>query len=159
RAARVDGTPHAVTLQNEYSLLQREIERDVIPVCVSLGLGVLPFFPLASGLLSGKYRRDERPAKGTRLGDRDEIPDGVDWEAIEALGRLAGERGVELIDVAIAGLAAQPGVASVIAGARRPEQARRNAQAGLWQPAPEDLEAIDGIVPSRRPFAPRRAEG
>ena len=143
------------TLQNEYSLLRREIERDVIPVCQSLGVSVLPYFPLASGLLSGKYRRGERAPDGSRLANRDEIASDVDWDAIEALEQFAAKRGVDLIDVAIGGLAAQPMVASVIAGAKTPEQVRRNARAGLWGPTPEDLEEIDRIVPPHRPSAAR----
>jgi aryl-alcohol dehydrogenase-like predicted oxidoreductase len=147
RVSRAEGWARFVTLQNEYSLLEREIERDVIPVCRQLGLGVIPYFPLASGLLSGKYRRGEAPPEGSRLANRDEIASEVDWDAIEALERFAAERGIELIDVAVGALAAQPAVASVIAGAKTPEQVRRNARAGLWQPGPEDLEEIDRIVP------------
>jgi aryl-alcohol dehydrogenase-like predicted oxidoreductase len=134
------------SLQNEYSLLRREIERDVIPVCERLGVSVLPYFPLASGLLTGKYRRGERPPDDSRLANRDEIASDVDWDTIEAFERFAAERGVEPIDVAIGGLAAQPAVASVIAGAKRPEQVRRNAEAGRWQPSAEDLAELDRIT-------------
>jgi aryl-alcohol dehydrogenase-like predicted oxidoreductase len=153
RAAHNAGFVHFVSIQNEYSLLWREIERDVVPVCERLGVAVVPYFPLASGLLTGKYRRGEPAPEGTRLAGRESSASDLDWEAIEALERFAEERGIELIDVAIGGLAAQPMVASVIAGATKPEQARRNAQAGLWQPTREDLEAIDRIMPSRRPGA------
>jgi aryl-alcohol dehydrogenase-like predicted oxidoreductase len=153
RVSRVNGVAHFVTLQNEYSLLRREIERDVIPVCESLGISVLPYFPLASGLLSGKYTRGAAAPSGSRLANRDEIASDVDWDALEALERFAAERGIEMIDVAIGGLAAQPMVASVIAGAKTPEQVRRNARAGLWEPSADDLDEIDAIVPSRRPFA------
>jgi aryl-alcohol dehydrogenase-like predicted oxidoreductase len=134
------------TLQNEYSLLRREIERDVIPACERLGVGVLPYFPLASGLLSGKYRRGHAPPEGSRLANRDEIASDVDWDTIEALDRFARERGVELLDVAIGGLAAQPAVLSVIAGAKTPEQARRNAEAGRWEPSADDLAELDRIT-------------
>jgi aryl-alcohol dehydrogenase-like predicted oxidoreductase len=137
---------HVVSLQNEYSLLRREIEREVIPACERLGVSVIPYFPLASGLLSGKYRRDATPPGDSRLANRDEIATDVDWDAIEALERFADERGVELIDVAIGGLAAQPMVASVIAGAKRPEQVRRNARGGLWQPSAEDLAELDRLT-------------
>ncbi|HEY0633533.1 MAG TPA: aldo/keto reductase [Thermoleophilaceae bacterium] len=135
-----------VSLQNEYSLLRRAIERDVIPACRRLGVSVIPYFPLASGLLSGKYRRGEAPPADSRLANRDEIASDVDWDAIEALQRFADERGIELVDVAIGWLAAQPAVASVIAGAKRPEQARRNARAGLWEPSEEDLAELDRIT-------------
>jgi aryl-alcohol dehydrogenase-like predicted oxidoreductase len=120
----------------------------VIPACERLGVGVLPFFPLASGLLTGKYRRGERPPSGSRLANRDEIASDVDWDKIEALDRFASERGIEMIDVAIGGLAAQPAVTSVIAGAKTPEQVRRNAEAGRWQPSDEDLEELNRIAPS-----------
>jgi aryl-alcohol dehydrogenase-like predicted oxidoreductase len=135
-----------VSLQNEYSLLRRAIERDVIPACERLGVSVIPYFPLASGLLSGKYRRGEAPPADSRLANRDEIASDVDWDTIEALGRFADARGIELIDVAIGWLAAQRSVASVIAGAKRPEQAQRNARAGLWQPSDEDLADLDRIT-------------
>lgn len=138
-------TPVA-SLQNEYSLLRREIERDVIPACERLGVGVLPYFPLASGLLSGKYRRGEEAPEGTRLAGRGPLASDADWDAIEALERFAAARGIELIDVAVGGLAARPAVASVIAGATKPEQVRRNAAAARWQPAAEDLEEIDRIL-------------
>ena len=134
------------SLQNEYSLLRREIEKEVLPACERLGVGVLPYFPLASGLLSGKYRRGERAPDGSRLANRDEIASDVDWETIEGLARFADERGVEMIDVAIGWLAARPAVASVIAGAKTPEQVRRNAEAGRWEPSPEDIEELDRIT-------------
>jgi aryl-alcohol dehydrogenase-like predicted oxidoreductase len=143
-----DKVAHIVSVQNEYSLLRREIERDVIPVCRQLGIAVIPYFPLASGLLSGKYRRGEAPPSDSRLANRDEIASDVDWDAIEALERFAAERGLDLIDVAVGGLAAQPMVSSVIAGAKRPEQARRNAQAALWRPSDEDLAELDRILPA-----------
>ena len=143
-----DRAAHVVSVQNEYSLLRRDIERDVIPVCERLGISVIPYFPLASGLLSGTYRRHEAPPGDSRLANRDEIASEVDWDTIEALERFAAERGVELIDVAVGGLAAQPMVSSVIAGAKRPEQARRNAHAGLWRPTEADLAELDRILPA-----------
>jgi aryl-alcohol dehydrogenase-like predicted oxidoreductase len=139
RVARV------VSLQNEYSLLRRGIERDVVPACERLGVSVIPYFPLASGLLTGKYRRGEPAPSDSRLAGRDSIATEEEWDVIEALSRFASERGTEPVDVAIGGLAAQPAVASVIAGAKRPEQARRNAQAGLWEPSPEDLAELRRI--------------
>jgi aryl-alcohol dehydrogenase-like predicted oxidoreductase len=135
------------TVQNEWSLLRREIEREVIPVAEQLGVGVLPYFPLASGLLSGKYRRGEDAPGGTRLAGRGELASDAEWDAIEALERFAAERGIELIDLAIGWLAAQPTVVSVIAGATKPEQVRRNVQAAQWQPSPGDLEEIAAILP------------
>lgn len=134
------------TLQNEYSLLRREIEREVIPACERLGVGVLPYFPLASGLLSGKYTRGAAAPEGSRLANRDEIASDVDWDKLEALEAFARDRGIEMIDVAIGGLAAQPAVLSVIAGAKTPEQARRNAEAGRWEPSADDLAELDRIT-------------
>jgi aryl-alcohol dehydrogenase-like predicted oxidoreductase len=139
-----------VSVQNEYSLLKRGIEAEVTPECERLGVAVIPFFPLASGLLTGKYRRGEDPPEGTRLHDYGEVADDETFDRLEALARFAEERGVEPIDVAIGGLAAQPAVSSVIAGATKPEQIRRNARAGEWKPSAEDLAEIDRIFPPGR---------
>ena len=130
--------------------LTREIEAEVVPTCERFGLGVLPYFPLARGLLTGKYRRDQPPPAGTRLAGQRAVYDMADWDAIEALHRYAAERGRSLLDVAIGGLAAQPCVSSVIAGATTPEQVRANVAAGAWQPSPADLAALDEIVPPRQ---------
>jgi len=138
-----------ISVQNEYSLLNREIEAEVVPACERFGVGILPYFPLAHGLLTGKYRRDERPAAGTRLANRLEVYDHADWDAIEALTAYAAERGRSLLDVAIGGLAAQPCVSSVIAGATTPDQVRANVVAGSWEPSPTDLAVLDQIVPPR----------
>jgi aryl-alcohol dehydrogenase-like predicted oxidoreductase len=132
-----------VSLQNEYSLLNRTIESEVVPACERHGLGILPYFPLARGLLTGKYRRGEAGPPGARLSDRDEIADARAFDVVEALGRYAEERGVTLLEVAIGGLAAQPAVASVIAGATRPEQIAGNARAARWSPSEDDLRALD----------------
>jgi aryl-alcohol dehydrogenase-like predicted oxidoreductase len=150
-AARESGFASFVSLQNEYSLLKRDIEADVIPECEQLGVGVLPYFPLASGLLTGKYRRGEAAPEGTRLSGRPQVADDETFDRLEAAERFARERGLELLDVAIAGLAAQPAVASVIAGATKPEQVRANAAALRWTPGAEDLEELDRIFPTRRP--------
>jgi aryl-alcohol dehydrogenase-like predicted oxidoreductase len=150
RAARERGLARFVTVQNEYSLLERGIETDVVPACERLGVSVLPFFPLAKGLLSGKYRRGERAPEGTRLAGG-EPGDDAQFDVVERLEAFAAERGVGLIDVAIAGLAAQPAVASVIAGATRPEQVRANVAALRWEPSATDPEELDRIAPSARP--------
>jgi aryl-alcohol dehydrogenase-like predicted oxidoreductase len=151
RIARKHGWTRFVTAQNQYSLLdRREVEEDVIPVCTRLGIGILPYFPLASGLLTGKYRRGEPPPPGTRLaGNREraaELITDANLDIVEALERFARERGVGLIDVAIGGLAAQPQVVSVIAGATSVEQVVANARAGRWVPTAEDLAEIDRIT-------------
>jgi aryl-alcohol dehydrogenase-like predicted oxidoreductase len=149
-AARENGFASFVSLQNEYSLLKREIEAEVVPECEQLGVAVLPFFPLASGLLTGKYRRGEDAPEGTRLHGRPQVADDATFDRLEAAERFARERGIELIDVAISGLAAQPMVASVIAGATKPEQVRANAAALRWTPTAADLEELDSIFPTPR---------
>ena len=126
------GLARFVTAQNRYSLLDREAERDLVPVCERLGIGVIPYFPLESGLLTGKYRRGEPIPTGTRLAGRFDVSD-EQWQRIEALEAFGRERGRSLLEVAVAGLAAQPAVASVIAGATKPEQVRANAAAGSWE--------------------------
>ena len=144
--SRSGGLTWFVSAQNEYSLLQRDVEDEVVPACEHVGVGLLPFFPLASGLLTGKYRRGVAAPEGTRLaGQADRLAE-ADWDTIEAIEGYAAERGLRPLDVAIGGLAAQPAVASVIAGATRPEQVADNVQAGLWEPTVEDLAALDEIT-------------
>jgi aryl-alcohol dehydrogenase-like predicted oxidoreductase len=135
-----------VSVQNEYSLLDRSIEAEVVPACERFGLGVLPYYPLAQGLLSGKYRRGEPARVGTRLVAQPEALDAADWDTIDALTEYAARRGRSLLDVAIGGLAAQPVVGSVIAGATTPEQVRANVAAGEWIPTADDLAALDDIT-------------
>ena len=135
-----------VAIQNEYSLLVRDAERDVLPACERLGLAFVPYFPLASGLLTGKYRRGEAAPAGSRLAGRDEMASAEQFDVIEALARFADERDITLLDVAIGALLARPVVASVIAGATRPEQVRANAQAGRWSASSEDLEQLEELL-------------
>lgn len=147
-AARTGGRTPFVSAQNDYSLLHRRAEADVLPAARRIGAGVFPYFPLASGLLTGKYRRGADAPPGTRLARRPERLATADFDRIEALARFAAERGVTLLTVAIGWLAARPGVSSVIAGARTPEQARTNAAAASWVPTPADLAAIDAASPA-----------
>jgi aryl-alcohol dehydrogenase-like predicted oxidoreductase len=138
-----------VSAQNHYHLLERSVEREVIPACSRFGLGLLPFFPLASGLLTGKYRRGRPPPEGTRLAASPRaaiLLNDRNFEVIEKLEAFAAERGLTLLTVAIGALAAQPCVASVIAGAMTPEQIAANVAAGEWEPSPEDLAEIDRIT-------------
>jgi aryl-alcohol dehydrogenase-like predicted oxidoreductase len=138
--ARGRGRPGFVSAQNHYSLVERGIEDDVLPACERLGLGQLPYFPLASGLLTGKYARGVAATEG-RLAGR-EIPEGR-WDRAEALQRYADERGVPLLHVAVGGLLAlSPAISSVIAGATKPEQVRANVAAGAWEPSADDVEAL-----------------
>jgi aryl-alcohol dehydrogenase-like predicted oxidoreductase len=145
-AARERGLTPFSAVQNEYSLLRRGIERDVVPVAERLGMAIIPFYPLASGLLTGKYRRGEDAPEGTRLHGRDRLASDAEWDTIEALAGYARERGLEMLDVAIGGLAAQPGVASVIAGARHPEQVQANVRSARWTPSRDDLQALRALL-------------
>ncbi len=148
RISRERGFARFVTLQNEYSLLRREIEAEVAPACERLSVSILPYFPLASGLLSGKYRRGQRGPEGSRLSSGEQAGNDEQFDTVEALEGFAEARGLGILDVAIAGLAAQPAVGSVIAGATRPEQVEANAAAIGWQPSDDDLAAIDRIAPA-----------
>lgn len=140
--ARTQHQARFVSAQNHYNLLQRDAEQEVIPSCVNHGVGVLPYFPLANGLLTGKYRRGQAPPRGTRLAGREsELTDDV-FDKLEALERFGAQRGRSLLDVAIAGLAAMPGIASVIAGATKPEQVRANAAGGTWKLSPDELDKL-----------------
>jgi aryl-alcohol dehydrogenase-like predicted oxidoreductase len=140
--ARERGLARFVSAQNHYSLVERGIEKDVLPTCERLGIGQLPYFPLASGLLTGKYRRGLAATEG-RLAGR-EIPE-ERWDRAEALERYADERGASLLEVAVGGLLAMPAIASVIAGATGPEQVRANVAAGAWEPGADDLAALKAL--------------
>ena len=131
-----------VSVQNEYSLIEREAEDDVLPTCEKLGIGFLPYFPLASGLLTGKYRRGEEATEGRLAGQ--EITD-ARWDRAEALQAFADARGIALLDLAFGGLLAQPAVSSVIAGATKPEQVRANVAAGELKLSPEDVEKLRAL--------------
>jgi len=141
-AALRPGLHRFVSAQNHYSLVERGVEDDVLPTCERLGIGFLPYFPLASGLLTGKYRRGEDATEG-RLAGR-EIPD-ERWDRAEALQQYAAARGVSPLEVAVGGLLAMPAVTSVIAGATRPEQVRANVAAGDWEPSADDVEELRAL--------------
>jgi aryl-alcohol dehydrogenase-like predicted oxidoreductase len=143
--AREHGWARPVSAQNRYSLLRREAEEELLPVCERLGLGFLPYFPLASGLLTGKYRRGEERPQGTRLSGRDEVFTEETFDQLEAVEAYAAEQGVSMLQVAIGGLLAQPAVSSVIAGATNPEQVRANVAAAEWEPTPADVAAVDSL--------------
>ncbi len=148
-AAVATGAPRFVSVQNELSLLRREAEANVLPTCRRLGLAFLPYFPLFSGLLTGKYRRGEPMPQGTRITGNERWERHLtdeNFDLIERLEAFAGERGKELIDLAFAWLLAKPEVASVIAGATSPAQVARNAEAGRWELTPEDARLVDAIL-------------
>ncbi|WP_202619219.1 aldo/keto reductase [Ornithinimicrobium cavernae] len=142
--ARTSGYAPFVSAQNKYSLLDREAEDELVPACEMVGVGILPFFPLEYGLLTGKYRRDQAPPEGSRLAldSQAQRLAGADWDEIERLEAYAEQRGLTMLQVAIGGLAAQPAVASVIAGVTSSDQVRSNAAAGLWEPTAEDLAEL-----------------
>jgi aryl-alcohol dehydrogenase-like predicted oxidoreductase len=144
--ARDRGFTPFTAIQNNYSLLVRDAERDVLPTCQRLGLGFVPFFPLASGLLTGKYRRGEPAPDGTRLAARDQVASDEQFDVVEAVGKFASEREVSMTDVAIGALLAQPTVATVIAGATRPEQVRVNVAAARWAPSESDIDELQELL-------------
>jgi aryl-alcohol dehydrogenase-like predicted oxidoreductase len=139
------GWPAFCATQIEWSLLSRGVEDSVVPTARARGLGVVPYFPLASGLLTGKYKRDEPFPEGSRLAKMDRHAARAtdeNFDRIEQLTALAEERGHTILDLAVAWLAAQDGVCSVIAGATSPEQVRANAAAGSWALTADDLAAV-----------------
>ena len=141
-----------VSAQNPYSLLDRRIERDLLPVCEKYGVSMLPYFPLASGFLTGKYHRGEAPPPGTRLAGAAPMAERLmterNWAVLEKLEAFAAERGRTVLDVALAWLAAQPTVDCVIAGATRPEQVETNVRALAWQMTPEEVAEVAAITES-----------
>jgi aryl-alcohol dehydrogenase-like predicted oxidoreductase len=146
--ARAAGGARFISAQNHYNLLDRRAELEVIPAAEAFGLGVLPYFPLANGLLTGKYSPDTAP-EGSRLSHtRTNLVHDADWDQLKRFSAFADERGLTEIQVAFSWLAAQPAVSSVIAGATRPEQIRQNAAAVAWVPAPDELAELDGIFPT-----------
>lgn len=138
-AATAEGL-HLAGCENRYSLVTRDADADILPACERLGVGLIPFYPLESGILTGKYRRGETAAPGTRFAEGSQIWPADRWltdevfDKVDRLQSFADAKGVSLLDLAIGGLAAMPAVGSVIAGATRPEQAVANAKAGDWVP-------------------------
>lgn len=147
-SARTGHFARFISAQNEYSWLARGIEADLVPALEQYGIGLLPYYPLASGLLSGKYRRGEPAPDGSRIKDfgRESVLTDETFDTLEALESFAKSRGVTLLDVAVGGLAAKPMVASVIAGATSREQVAKNVAAGAWRPTEEDLVELDEIT-------------
>lgn len=151
--ARELGTQRFVSAQNHYNLIDRRAELEVLPAARAFGLGVLPYFPLANGLLTGKYSTGKAP-EGSRLShSRQEVLAGADLGQLRAFGEFAAARELPEVIVAFGWLLAQDPVSSVIAGATRPEQIRQNAQAWQWVPGPEDLAELEAIFPAPAPIA------
>ncbi|MGH3456684.1 aldo/keto reductase [Aeromicrobium sp.] len=152
--ARTRGLASFVTAQNEYSLYNRTAEVELTPACQKLGVGILPYFPLAYGLLTGKYRRGEDAPSGTRLALSSQARRlaHADWDRIEALDAFAEKQGISLLELAIGGLAAKPAVASVVAGVTRPEQVEENIRAAAWEPSNDVLAALAEIGPPSQSY-------
>ena len=144
------GQSRFVSAQNLYSLLERDVEREVLPACEHFGLGFLPYFPLASGLLSGKYQRGEPPPEGTRLaawGARgQQAMSDANFDKVEALTKWSGERGHTILELAFAWLLGHEVVSSVIAGATTPEQVKTNAATVDWVLTPEEVDEVGKLV-------------
>jgi aryl-alcohol dehydrogenase-like predicted oxidoreductase len=149
--ARAHNTTRFIAVQNPGNLLDRPLDPAITAACQHYGIGLVPSFPLANGLLTGKYRRDEPGPAGTRVATRQLKPDARLFDKVDALQNFGRERGRNLLEVAISGLLAQPAVASVVAGATRPEQVQANAAAGDWDLTQSDVEALRSftISPSR----------
>jgi aryl-alcohol dehydrogenase-like predicted oxidoreductase len=151
--ARTQHFTPLISSQNEYNLLDRRIERELVPACQEYGLGILPYFPLASGFLSGKYRQGEKPPEGTRIaawGARgEEILSERNFAILSGLERFAEQRGRTVLDVAIGWLASHDYLPSVIAGATKPEQVEQNVKAAEWRLTPEEMAEVDGITKRR----------
>lgn len=158
-AARIDaareasaskGLANFVSVQNHYNLLHRDDDADAIPACERHEMGFLPYFPLASGLLTGKYHRGEEAPEGTRLAmlppeRKDRVLSDRNFDKVESLDAFARERGYSLLDLAVSWLASRRAISSVIAGATKPEQVRANVAAASWQLTEDDLKAIDTL--------------
>jgi aryl-alcohol dehydrogenase-like predicted oxidoreductase len=146
------GLNRFVSCQDEYSLLVRDIDRELVPAMQAYGLGLLPYFPLASGLLTGKYQRNATMPKGARLTETQRLADRFaterNWPIIEQLADFCAARGHSLLELAFSWLAARPTVASVIAGATKPEQVEQNVGAVGWVLTPDELATIDRITAS-----------
>jgi aryl-alcohol dehydrogenase-like predicted oxidoreductase len=144
-AAGIGAAP-LVSAQNEYSLYNRSAEAELAPACEAVGVSILPYFPLAYGLLTGKYTRGQAAPEGSRLAVQESRLRDADFDKVEALQRFADDCGVPLLHVAIGGLLAQPAVGSVISGVSRPSQIESNVAAAQWQPSAEELAALDEVA-------------
>jgi len=147
-AAVREGAARFVSIQNQYSLVHREPEAEIIPECVRSGIAFLPYFPLASGLLTGKYRRGQALPEGSRARDGwgPKVFTDENLALVESLSEFAAGRGHTMLELAVSWLAAQPAVASVIAGAKSPQQVKANASAAGWRLNAEDLQAVEAIL-------------
>jgi len=142
-AAEAAGHPAFISAQNEYSLIARDAEKELLPAVNAYGLGFLPYFPLYNGLLTGKFSREGGPEDSRIMRQRRHLHENAPWDAIDAYRAFCDERGVTMLEATFAWLLAQPGLTSVIAGATRPEQIRQNAAAAAaWRPSEDEIERI-----------------
>jgi len=148
--SRANGLASYVSAQNQYNLLDRRIERELVPACRQFGVGILPYFPLASGFLTGKYRRGAEPPKGTRLSLIKRMADQTltdeNFAKLERLDKFARDHNHTLLELAVGWLASQPQVSSVISGATSPEQVTDNVKAGNWKLTSEELAEVDKLT-------------
>jgi aryl-alcohol dehydrogenase-like predicted oxidoreductase len=148
--SRANGLASYVSAQNQYNLLDRRIERELVPACRQFGVGILPYFPLASGFLTGKYRRGAEPPKGTRLSLMKRMADQTltdeNFAKLERLDKFARDHNHTLLELAVGWLASQPQVSSVISGATSPEQVTENVKAGNWKLTSEELAEVDKLT-------------
>ncbi|WP_454043364.1 aldo/keto reductase [Cellulosimicrobium sp. Marseille-Q8652] len=152
--ARAAGTVRFVSAQNQYNLVDRAAELEVLPAAQAYGLGVLPYFPLANGLLTGKYAHGARPDDGRLVRSKPHLLESAPWEALARLRAFCEVQDLTEVQVAFGWLLSRPQVSSVIAGATKPDQVRQNAAAGAWAPTAEDLAELDDIFPPAARIAP-----
>jgi 1-deoxyxylulose-5-phosphate synthase len=157
--ARTGGFTRFISATNEYNLLWRDAERELIPALNAYGIGFIPYFPLQNGLLTGKYRRDFAPADAKITNLKAHLLEQAPWDALERYSEFARERGVTETALALGWLLAQPGVATVITGITRPEQLDVNLAATRWRPTTEDVAALGAILPRDLSGSPGRVTG
>ena len=148
--SKTSGYAPYISAQNQYNLLDRRIEKELTPACQQFGVGILPYFPLASGFLTGKYKRGEEPSKDTRLGAMGQMAKSAltdsNFAILDKLQEFARSHGHSVLELAIGWLASMPAVSSVIAGATKPEQVSANVKGGDWKLSAEELAEVDKIT-------------
>lgn len=157
--ARINGFTRFISATNEYNLLWRDAERELLPALNAYGIGFIPYFPLQNGLLTGKYRRDFAPADAKITNLKAHLLEQAPWDALDRYAEFARQRGVTETALALGWLLAQPGVATVITGITRPEQLDENLAATRWRPTEEDMAALGAILPRNLSGGPGRVTG
>ncbi len=157
--ARINGLTRFISSTNEYNLLWRDAERELLPALTAYDIGFIPYFPLQNGLLTGKYRRDHAPADAKITNMKAHLFDQAPWDALDRYSRFARERGVTETALALGWLLAQPCVATVVTGITRPGQLETNLAATRWRPTEADLAALESMLPRDLSGAPGRVTG